>query len=207
MYYYNAIGDSLTAGYGALPGNGFVPIYRRLAERHLNRPIVSTNFGINGATSADLLDLVTHSPVVRESIREAHIITISIGGNDLIRLAKQSLHQQTEFMAALSMCRQNVVRIVRTIQELQYRSASSYIIRFVDLYNPFPQIAEAAFWVQQYNQFLIGLSGNNIAVARIYSAFYGREEALLFMDHVHPNGHGYRVIAENLHHLGYNPLV
>jgi lysophospholipase L1-like esterase len=51
-YQYTAIGDSLTTGFGALPGNGFVPAYRRMAEERLRSHVVSTNLGVNGMTTA-----------------------------------------------------------------------------------------------------------------------------------------------------------
>lgn len=53
-YEYTAIGDSLTTGFGALPGNGFVPVYRRMAEGRLRSNVASTNLGVNGLTTSEL---------------------------------------------------------------------------------------------------------------------------------------------------------
>jgi lysophospholipase L1-like esterase len=41
----------------------------------------------------------------------------------------------------------------------------------------------------------------------VYHAFLGREKELLFLDGIHPNPKGYKVIAEQMHQLGYVPLA
>lgn len=79
VYNYTAIGDSLTTGFGAMPGNGFVPVYRRMSEISLRTFVAYTNLGINGLTTAELEKLVSYNPQFRQSLREADLITISIG--------------------------------------------------------------------------------------------------------------------------------
>ncbi|GAB6988849.1 GDSL-type esterase/lipase family protein [Paenibacillus pini] len=208
VYPYTAIGDSLTVGFGAMPGNGFAPVYRGMVERHVKSFVAYENLGINGLTSSRLYEHVSSNPMVRQSLQQAQIITISIGGNDLIRAARTApgTNLYPHFNKALSECKNNFAGIMKNIYQLKARTNQPYIIRAIGLYNPYPQVEEATYWVQQYNQYLDGFYSNNFATAQIFSAFAGRERALLSIDHIHPNGKGYRVIADQLNRLGYRPL-
>ncbi len=205
---YTAIGDSLTVGFGAMPGNGFAPVYRRLAQQKIGEPVVYENWGINGLTSSELYDNVRRNPRLRSSLKDAQIITVSIGGNDLIRAAKSAPSHQaaSHFNKALSQCESNFSGIMQSIYQLKSGSRTPYIVRAVGLYNPYPQVGAATQWVQQFNGYLNGYWGSGYAAANIFSSFYGRERELLSFDHLHPNGRGYKVIAEHLHLLGYHPL-
>jgi len=209
-YQYTAIGDSLTTGFGALPGNGFVPVYRRMAESRLNTAVDATNLGVNGSTTAELSRRLRTHPLYREALREAELITLSIGGNDLIRAARSSAGQPGNTSRilgnALQECKSNFAGIMGTLSELKSRSAAPYIIRIVGLYNPYPQFGEATDWVQQFNRYAAGFSSRVCGFAAIYNQFAGNERALLSLDHLHPNGRGYRVIAGQLNALGYGRL-
>lgn len=206
---YTAVGDSLTVGFGAMPGNGFVPVYRGMAERRIGEFVSYENFGVNGLTSSELYANMKRSPQLRNSLKEARIITISIGGNDLIRAAKSAPPQNIaqHFNKALSQCQSNFSGIMQTLNQLKQGSRSPYIVRAVGLYNPYPQVEAATQWVQQFNRYINGYSGGSYAAAEIFSSFYGREHELLSFDHLHPNGKGYKVIAEQLGRLGYYPLA
>lgn len=209
VFHYTAIGDSLTVGFGAFPGHGFVPIYRGLAERHLGTFVSYDNLGINGLTSQELYEYISRNSSFRQLVSQADIISISIGGNDLIRAARSSAGtiSANEFNQALSRCKTNFSKIIKTIYQLKGKSNRPYIIRAVGLYNPFPQIVEASYYVQQYNQYLESYTNGTFAVANVYASFRGRERVLLSIDHVHPNGYGYRVIADQLNRLGYGSLA
>lgn len=206
---YTAIGDSLTVGFGAMPGNGFVPVYRGMAERRIGEFVSYENRGINGLTSSELYENIMRSPQLRHSLKEAQIITISIGGNDLIRAAKSvpTNNPIQHFNRALSSCQSNFSGIMQQLNQIKSSSRYPYIIRAVGLYNPYPRVDAATQWVQQYNRYISGFWGRNYAAANIFPAFYGRENELLSLDHLHPNGRGYKVIAEQLNRLGYYPLA
>ncbi|KQY83044.1 lysophospholipase [Paenibacillus sp. Root52] len=206
VYRYAAIGDSLTVGTGALLGTGFVPLYRRMAEINVRTFVSMDNMGMNGLTSGELLQMVSSHNRVRQSLREADIITISIGGNDLIRTFKASngVPGTSKMTQVLGDTRNHVSQIMKQIRQLKGNSV--YMVRTIGLYNPFPQAAEAAYWVQQYNSFLNGAGSRYYACAQVYDRFLGHERELLFWDRVHPNARGYRVIADQLNRTGYIPF-
>ncbi|MFE4714684.1 MULTISPECIES: GDSL-type esterase/lipase family protein [Paenibacillus] len=209
-FQYTALGDSLTTGFGALPGNGFVPVYRRTAESRLGSFVASSNLGVNGMTTAELEQRLRRSNVFRQSVREADIITISIGGNDLIRAAKSGSGPNgispRVLQKSLQECRQNFGGIMNSLGQLKAGTREPYIIRIVGLYNPYPQVEEATAWVRQFNQYASGYSSRVVGFASIYGEFAGNERGLLSIDHLHPNGRGYRVIASKLDGLGYGML-
>ncbi|AKG37027.1 GDSL-type esterase/lipase family protein [Paenibacillus durus] len=210
VYHYTAIGDSLTTGFGAMPGSGFVPVYRRMSEVSLRNFVAYTNLGINGLTTAELEQRVRYNPMFRQSLREADIITISIGGNDLIHAAKAAAGRANPpssiFQAALKESRQHFAGIMGQIYHAKAGAGKPYIIRIVGLYNPYPQMAEASGWVRQFNRQMAQYNNRVCGFADIYGAFAGHERELLSIDNLHPNGKGYRIIAERLHNLGYGNL-
>lgn len=207
VYRYVAIGDSLTVGTGALLGTGFVPIYRRMAEMNLRTFVSMENLGVNGLTTGELLQMLNAHPRVRQALREADIITVSIGGNDLIRTFKASggIPSASKMTQVLGETRHNVSQVMRQIRQL--KGDHKYFVRSIGLYNPYPQSTEAAYWVRQYNSYLNSAGSGYYACAQVYDRFAGRERELLFWDRVHPNARGYRVIAEQLNRTGYAPMV
>lgn len=210
VYHYTAIGDSLTTGFGAMPGNGFVPVYRRMSEVALRSFVAHTNLGINGLTTAELEERVRHNPLFRQALREADIITVSIGGNDLIRAAKaaagHSVSSADAFEQAFKEARKHFDRMMDRIYQIKGGEGRPYLIRIVGLYNPYPQLTAASAWVRRVNRQLAQYNSRVCGFADIYDAFSGRERELLSIDHLHPNGKGYRVIAERLQELGYGRL-
>ncbi|MDO7905904.1 GDSL-type esterase/lipase family protein [Paenibacillus sp. JX-17] len=207
VYGYAAIGDSLTVGTGTLPGNGFVAVYRKLASVSLHAHVVRSNWGINGLTSGQLLDLVRGNPAIRSSLADAQIITVSIGGNDLLRAFRGVRYgSQPSYSAVLPQVQRNVEGIIREIYTLKKKESGRFMIRAVGLYNPLPSVPEAGYWVERYNLFLQGLNSPGFAAADLYPAFSGRERELLSLDRIHPNARGYRVIAFELNRLGYGSL-
>ncbi|MGF7048664.1 lysophospholipase L1-like esterase [Paenibacillus sp. DS2015] len=206
VYHYTAIGDSLTVGYGALPGNGFVPTYRRLAEYHLQTSVTYDNLGVIGLTTQGQYDLISRNLTFRQSLQQANIITLSIGGNDLIRAARTTGVTSQHFNKALAHCQTNFEHIIKGLHQIKRNGNQRYIIRVIGLYNPLPQIEEASYYVQRFNQYIERFQSATLEVANIYPLFYGRERELLSLDHIHPNSRGYRIIADQLNRLGYRPL-
>lgn len=209
IYKYAAIGDSLTTGIGASPGYGFVSQYRRLSRQTIGGEWLQENLGIPGATSSDIASLLKYEPDVRSIVRVANVITLTVGGNDLLRAGRSFLqdHNQGQLMRALEQCRQNLSFILHEMKSLKSSINQVYIIRLLGLYNPFPEMPEAGRWIRQLNNHLLKYRSKNIAVAPIQQVFKGKQKQYLSSDRIHPNAKGYLVIAQQLQMLGYSPLV
>ncbi|TCP23486.1 lysophospholipase L1-like esterase [Scopulibacillus darangshiensis] len=206
---YTALGDSLTVGVGtAIFTPGFTGRYRELSEQALNTSIYQNVYAKIGATSGEILQILD-LPEVTASIRTSKIITITAGANDLIDAGQQYLITKDAGILekALKTSMANISRIINRIHAVHNPKNNNYIIRLLNLYNPFPNIPAADPWIERFNRHLT-LFGQepHIAVADIYHAFAGRQNALLSSDHIHPNAEGYNLMAKVTAELGYDHL-
>ncbi|MRX73911.1 spore gernimation protein [Bacillus lacus] len=207
---YIALGDSLTVGTGVpFWQQGFAERYLVESRRVLCRPVRFYKFAKNGATAGEILE-ISKSPCVEKAIREADIITITAGGNDLIRAAR--LFLQTKEIGilnkALKECTVNISALLTHIDALIAECEGPYIIRMINLYNPFSGTPQADSGVQKFNQHINSFSSyKNVKVADIYSVFKGREKELLSEDGIHPNARGYSLMEKTVSALGYSPLA
>ena len=83
--YYLALGDSIPAGYGVNVNERYPDL---LFELFVNDDLVNKydNFSESGLTSAMLLDMLKNLPSAeQEKIKDARIITINIGGNNILK--------------------------------------------------------------------------------------------------------------------------
>lgn len=188
---YMALGDSLVAGYGALPATqGYV--YRLYREEIFDKVphTLFSNAGVPGVTSKQVLD--HQVPQAIEAFRPS-VITITVGGNDLLRILKGEDPNLVlgEFQA-------NFAQILGAL-----RTALPNTRIYVSNLYTIPQIAGADQVVPVFNQIVAGVAGMyNVSVADVYSAFLGRRGLLLIerpgaaADEVHPTNAGYEVMAQ-----------
>jgi lysophospholipase L1-like esterase len=209
-YSYIALGDSLTVGIGAsFLSPGFVQRYQLLAMNELQEPITVQTYAHPGFQSHDVL-MELNNAFLMEQIKSSDIITITAGGNDLIQAARKFEEDQNEedFSIALKRCMENYRKIIKEVNTLKHDSATSYIIRLIDLYNPFPENPLAEKWIRNFNSQLKSMvKAPYISVVQIDRVFKGHETDYLSLDGIHPNDRGYEKIAEALHHLGYGDLI
>jgi lysophospholipase L1-like esterase len=204
--FYVALGDSLTVGIGAVIRPGFVKQYRSLAKECLKTEIHTFNFGRHGATTKDLVEKIK-LPVVRLAIKHAHVFTISIGGNDLRKVAKRYFqHNDQQLMKrTIHQAYDNIGQVIAQIKKIK-RGKQDYIIRLINVYNPYPKLAVAEHWVQTFNQGLLRFEDRQVKVVDVFHMFKGKEKSFLSLDGLHPNGKGYALIARQLHLSGCDPL-
>src|SRR5262245_220499 len=81
---YMALGDSLAAGYGAMPATqGYVYLLYQSGVFDTASNTILSNAGVPGATSQHVLD--RQVPQAIEAFRPT-VITLTLGGNDLLRI-------------------------------------------------------------------------------------------------------------------------
>jgi lysophospholipase L1-like esterase len=188
---YMALGDSLVAGYGAVPATqGYVYLlYKDGAFDRMTNTLLS-NAGVPGVTSRQVLE--HQVPQAIEAFRPT-VITLTVGGNDLLRILKGADAGQV-----LSEYQTNLTLI---LQNLRTALPNARII-VSNLYTV-PQIPGADQIVPIFNQIVTSVaSAFNVPVADVYSAFHGRHGLLLIErpgaapDEVHPTNAGYHVMAQ-----------
>ncbi|MCQ6282724.1 GDSL-type esterase/lipase family protein [Bacillus sp. EB600] len=209
-YLYVALGDSLSVGVGAsIFSPGFVQRYQRLATTDLGEHVYVQTFAHPGFQSLDVL-LELDNDFVKEQIKDADIITITAGGNDLIQAARkfQIDHNEQDFSLALNECMKNFGKIMNGITDLKHDCIRPYIIRLVNLYNPFPNDPLAVKWIRKFNLHIKSFLKNPVvSIAEVDKIFKDHEKEYIARDGIHPNDIGYERIAESLHQLGYGELA
>ncbi|OGO77902.1 MAG: hypothetical protein A2Y23_04070 [Clostridiales bacterium GWB2_37_7] len=196
---YLALGDSLAVGIGSFWGRGYTRLYYNWLINYTNyRCLCYCNLSAIGWTSKDLLNAVTFNQIYRNAIISSSIITIDIGGNDILK----HKYSSNELYQALNCFKNNLFSLLQEIQCLN-KHAQLYLM---DIYNPYPiehemyEVAEA--WVTRFNSVIwstLGDQGSKVSgIANVYSAFKGNESSytLIRYNNVHPNTLGHKIIND-----------
>jgi acyl-CoA thioesterase I len=222
---YLALGDSLAFGVGASNPSttGYVPrVYQSLSgsERYREGGLELINLSVPGAKSSDLLaadgQLERALNIIGErqqdaspAANEVEIISIDIGGNDLLALVApgspclQSASVEpcrAAFGEVLSAIQTNLNETIRRLR----LAAPEAIIVVVDLYNPFSGTGDlrepiADLGVGQANGVIGAVVANTelqAKAASVFQLFSGRGGQWIAPDGIHPNDNGHAVIAE-----------
>ncbi|MCY7834663.1 GDSL-type esterase/lipase family protein [Bacillus haynesii] len=209
MLQYTALGDSLTVGVGAgLFEPGFVQRYKRKMEVDLNEEVSLLVFAKSGLETSEILAML-NEPFIMEQVKKADVITITGCGNDLLQSLEIYEKEKDEhvFLEASSHCQKSYSGMLEKIRDIKGEKDTRYLVRLLNLYNPFPSIELADKWISGFNRHLKQLeSAPQIKVIDTYAVFKGREKEYLSIDRVHPNSRGYEAMAEKLRAAGYGPL-
>ncbi|HZG88538.1 SGNH/GDSL hydrolase family protein [Paenibacillus sp.] len=199
---YAAVGDSLTFGTGAPENKGFASVVQQLWSERLGADIIRRTYAVVGATTGETLERLLTNAEMRKAIAEADIVTLTAGGNDLIRAAMRMYIQgETRSMKPGMRVFANAYRDLLSELAAVHRTMEREDARIVvaDCYNPFPQVRDAVLWISFVNRCIhrcAAAYGGRVLVARAYDAFLGRETDLFADDGVHPNEAGHRVLGE-----------
>lgn len=206
---YVALGDSLTVGAGALSIRGFVKPYAKFTERALNTRVNVTNFAKKGMKSQYLTSLVMHNQHVRYALAQANVITITIGGNNLLhanRIVQSTQNFQT-FQATIDQVCKDVKLVLSEIKKLKTSSPIPYIVRVIGIYNPYPHLTYSNYWVSQFNSNISSIASSEQFKYVDIASVLNQNQQLISLDKLHPNSQGYQLIAQQLVQSGYYPLV
>ena len=192
-----ALGDSITAGYGADPTlNGYA--YKLYKQGVFDAPVhtLFANAAVPGVTSSD----VRNYQVPQVERFSPDVIVMTVGGNDLIAV----LEGRTPAATALAIFQEN---LTQSLLSLCLRTKVPYI--YVSNIYGIPELGgQVNYVVGLFNQVLDGVvtgvaaSGCPVKLVDVNRAFAGRKGLLLIErnganpDEVHPTNAGYRVMAE-----------
>jgi lysophospholipase L1-like esterase len=193
--HYLALGDSVALGKGA-PRGYAAEVADRLERHHL--PVQLDNQGVSGQTSSQLWEAL-HKPEMKRKIRQADLITITIGGNDVLKVAlKRS--QPWEAFSSFDEIRDGFVRHLNQILTLIRQENPTAVVLVTSLYNPVPPDALYFPLTEKL------LDNWNTALSQTVSAQPGcivvqiddllrPEHRDWLADQIHPNTRGHRLIA------------
>ncbi|OTN76949.1 hypothetical protein A5886_002028 [Enterococcus sp. 8G7_MSG3316] len=152
---YVALGDSLTEGVGdETARGGFVPIVAGdLQDRYGLTNLVTKNYGVAGERSDQILKRVKNDEDLRTDLGEADLITLTVGGNDVLKVIQSkffglSIDSFTEPMADYS---ERMTEMFSQIRSLN-ADAPIYVL---GIYNPFylnfPEITDMQTIIDNWN--------------------------------------------------------
>lgn len=212
---YLALGDSLATGYEE-PGNadGQPGYPARLLDylKSLNADIEYKNLGREGEDSGKMLidgDGTPQKPfsqlqeaenfiaAERAKGRQVGLITLNIGGNDIVKILPPPVGSNADPGATLATYRTNLEKILARLQAaLTVDGQRTGDILLMDHYNAYPGfklpllVPEplADIWVPQFSAALKDVAAaRGIPVAEVAQAFTGREVELIYVKRG-PNG-------------------
>lgn len=130
-----ALGDSIIRGYHIPEEENLISQFSTQLGAETGKQVVSQNEGIIGITS-DRLNRLVQNGVFDEAIKEADIITVNVGGNDILKLVKKSdiYSALKSFDSLQEGFSENLFEITTRIEELNPTAT----IIFLELYNPMP---------------------------------------------------------------------
>ncbi len=132
---YMALGDSLAAGYGAIPATqGYVYLLYQENVFDTAPNTLLTNSGVIGATSQHVLD---HQVPQACQAFQPTVVTIDVGGNDLLAILGG-----VDPTTVLNAFGNNFAAILATLRRCLQNGVPIYA---ANLYNPFPDNPLAEF--------------------------------------------------------------
>lgn len=211
---FAVLGDSIASGYGL---KNTLDCYA--AKVSAEKKYHLSNDAVPGHTTDDLLWVVCHSASARESIRNAHLISISIGGNDIIDFLSNA-DTSTLFNIMLNGTNSTAVKEEKEIithnlnsicNEIRLLNPDAPII-FQTQYNPLYASEQynsyAAFaenLVPVFDEIFNALCSKyaNIRLADVHGAFdsYYKTSGsydVIQSDSIHPSEKGHALIADVL---------
>ncbi len=187
---YMALGDSIAAGYGALPATqGYVYLLYQEGAFDTVPDMLFCNAAVPGATSRDVLDY----QVPQVSLFHPNVITLTVGGNDLLAIMTGADPAQVMSNFAINF-QQILYKLRTTLPDARIYVSNQYSV---------PEIAGSDQIVPVFNNIVSQIAqAFGVTVVDVYSAFDGRKGLLLIERHdaapdqVHPTNAGYRAIAD-----------
>ncbi|MGN5653246.1 SGNH/GDSL hydrolase family protein [Bacillus sp. Brlt_9] len=194
-----SLGDSLTRGVGDKEGIGYIGRMKEDLQKDYKQKVALTNLAVSGAKMPDLLKQMESSGA-QYSIKQADVIVLTIGGNDLFpgweslgKIDLETYRPDTETF------QNEAKKIIGEIRKLNTDSP----IFWLGLYNPFEDVEDlkgSSNIVVDWNASLEKLAVNdkNVYITPTFDLFQNRGKDLLYSDHFHPNEVGYTYMADRL---------
>ncbi|WP_342599013.1 SGNH/GDSL hydrolase family protein [Psychrobacillus sp. FSL H8-0483] len=202
---YIALGDSLAAGqtpYRAIDA-GYTDLIAQELTRSNQLALYSKALAFPGYTTADVLSTV-RTKEAKELLKNATLVTISVGANDLLRLVQVNpsngsvAYQKVPVDFALNSARKNVEEIIKEVKVIAPK-AKVYVMGY---YFAYPHVHESQQEgvrkeLDTLHTILKAEAEANgatfISVAEIFEA--QAKELLPNAADVHPSLEGYRLMA------------
>lgn len=134
----SAIGDSLTEGIGdTTSSGGYVPLLQRdLSDEYPVDVFQAENYGKSGDRSDQVLKRLKKNEDMRESVKNANIILLTVGGNDLMQALQPKIFGKVTLDKMEKPKKTYDERLGKLYSEIRGLNPSAPIYQ-LGIYNPF----------------------------------------------------------------------
>jgi lysophospholipase L1-like esterase len=191
------LGDSLTIGTGDQSSHGYIRhVFEALKENN-DEHAKLINFAANGYRTTQLLEDIKQRPGVIAAIKQADMITLTIGGNDIF-----SVGEEVNVAAARERMPDSINTIDQILSNLAELNPNAFIY-YIGLYNPFIELEQSedtSLFVQDWNHEVFKIVNRypNLTLVPTFDLFEKNVMSYLSSDHYHPNQEGYKLIADRI---------
>jgi lysophospholipase L1-like esterase len=223
---YVALGGSIASGAGSAYGEGYPDFLTDMIEADSGRSVDLVDLSIGeGGTAQAVLDLLAQ-PSTEEALKAADIVTLEIGGNDLIAGDEPYLAGECKGLAcyddAQALFETNYEEVVGRIAELAGDDAALRAVTFYDPAQGDPTIEEVmgAGFRDLTRSVVQRLNAATCRIAEaagwlcvdVYPSFngpqgigspYDKDLVIEGNDYMHPTEKGHRLIASLILDSGY----
>lgn len=197
------LGDSLTQGVGdELKRDGYIGrLQQHFSQYEGIEEVLLTNTAKRGRRSDQLLKMLKDGEIDHQ-IRKANIITLTIGGNDIMKVVKKDLFnlKVEAFEKELKKFERNYEHILEEIREIN----STAPIIIMGLYNPITIVtnekSEFDLILNDWNDTIqdAAHSDSNACYVPINRLFKTNTNLVYHTDFFHPNSKGYQLVIEEI---------
>ncbi|WP_411347286.1 GDSL-type esterase/lipase family protein [Paenibacillus sp. WLX2291] len=200
-----ALGDSLAKGTGDDAGSGFVRRTVSLLQQQGTDAKLVANLGINGQKTTAILSSLDQAGV-QHTLKQANLIMLSIGANDLFNGGEALGNLEQEAPSATQLLKaepETAVRLQKILTKIAEINPDAQIL-YLGLYNPFGDLKElrvpANEAVTAWNTSVMGMINEqqHMMLIPTFDLFQNNLSRYLSSDHFHPNGDGYEQIATRI---------
>lgn len=206
-----AMGDSLTEGVGDEDENGgYVGIIPDKLEEESNVPSVKTsNYGVSGNKITQLEKRLKTNKTFQQDVKNANVITITIGGNDVMAILQSRLLDidVADFTKANKTFQQELENLLTDIRSYNKDAA----VFLMGIYNPYTTYFSD---IKEFDEVIINWNKASEKTVQKYDNVYfvpiakelenrdksnqDKPNPLLSDDYFHPNHQGYEKISTEL---------
>lgn len=194
------LGDSLTKGIGSTDNTGYLSHIETNWKSYFQELTIKNHAKLGRKSNQVLEDLEKEK--VQESVVEADVIFLTVGGNDIMRVVKKEMFKVTleEIEKNREPFYENLNIILLRIHELNPNAH----VMLVGLYNPFTSWIsyepEAFKALDTWNGEYLRLDEQHdfAHYIQVKDVFNKDTESLLYKDRFHPNDEGYLKMAESI---------
>lgn len=134
----SAVGDSLTEGIGdSTSSGGYVPLLQRdLSESQPIDVVQADNFGKSGDRSDQILKRLKKNDEMRDSVKKADVILLTVGGNDLMKVIQTKIFDKLSLKTFVKPRVKYEAQLEKLYAEIRDLNDTAPIYQ-LGIYNPF----------------------------------------------------------------------